>query len=130
MDRILIVEDDEHIAMAMKVRLEANDFEVLTAIDAIVGLDKAVKLKPDLVLLDISMPGGNGLKLAERMKAVVENPPPFIVITASNLPDLREKATALGASGFYEKPFNVDDVVPVIRDAIRLSRQSEGGSVG
>ena len=125
MDKILIVEDDEHISMAIKVRLEANDFEVITAVDAIVGLDKAVKQRPDLILLDISMPGGNGLKVAERIRNIVENPPPFIIITASNLPNLREDAAALGAAGFFEKPFNVDSVIPVIRDAIRQHRQSD-----
>lgn len=123
MDKILIIEDDENIGKAMKVRLEANDFEVITAIDAIVGLDKAVKQQPDLILLDISMPGGNGLKVAERLKNIVEDPPPFIIITASNLPNLREDAAALGAAGFYEKPFNVDSVIPVMRDAIRQHRQ-------
>ena len=107
----------------MKVRLEANDFEVITAVDAIVGLDKAVKQQPDLILLDISMPGGNGLKVAERLKNIVEDPPPFIIITASNLPNLREDAAALGAAGFFEKPFNVDSVIPVMRDAIRQHRQ-------
>lgn len=123
MDKILIIEDDENIGKAMKVRLEANDFEVITAVDAIVGLDKAVKQQPDLILLDISMPGGNGLKVAERLKNIVEDPPPFIIITASNLPNLREDAAALGAAGFFEKPFNVDSVIPVMRDAIRQHRQ-------
>jgi len=119
MSKILVVEDDENISKAIKVRLEANGFEVLVAVDAILGMEGMVKKKPDMVLLDISMPGGNGLALAERCKNVLENPPPFIVITASNLPGLREKAMALGAVGFFEKPFDVDTLVPVIRDAIR-----------
>lgn len=122
--RVLIVEDDEHISMAIKVRLEANGFEVVTAIDAIVGLDMAVKKQPDLVILDISMPGGNGFRVAERLMTVADNPPPIIFITASTLPELRERANRLKALAFFEKPFDVDDLIPIVRDGIRNYRSA------
>lgn len=117
---ILIVEDDELISMAIKVRLEANEFKVITAVDAIVGHELAVKQKPDLIILDISMPGGNGFSIAERLNAHMDSPPPIVFITASNLPDLRDRAMNLGAVAFFEKPFDVDDLVPIVRDNIRI----------
>ena len=118
MSKVLVVEDDENICRAIKIRLEANGFEVLTSEDAILGMDSIVKKKPDVVLVDISIPGGNGLALAERFQKVLDSPPPFIVITASSLPGLRAKAAGLGAAGYFEKPFDVDDLIPAIRNLI------------
>ena len=68
MKKILIVEDDEDIVHALSIRLEAVGYEVVRAFDVVLGTSAAVREKPDLAILDVSMPGGNGIMLAERMR--------------------------------------------------------------
>src|ERR1041385_1094630 len=88
--KILIIEDDEKIAMALALRLQAAGYQATTAYDALTGLNSAVSNSPDLVLLDISMPAGNGLSVAERIQALIPTPTPIIFLTASKQPGFRE----------------------------------------
>lgn len=60
MSKILIVEDDKNIAMAMALRLQSHGCQIKVAYDAVTGLSETRRFEPDLVLLDISMPGGTG----------------------------------------------------------------------
>ena len=100
---ILIIEDDENISKALDVRLQARGYKVLTAFDAVQGMQKATGTLPDVILLDITMPGGNGFSLAERLKASTNTQAiPIIFLTASQQSDLREKAMALGAAAYFE----------------------------
>ena len=66
--RILIVEDDENIVKALSVRLKSKGYDVVASYDAVMGMQKAMEQPPDLILLDIMMPGGNGITLAERLQ--------------------------------------------------------------
>src|ERR1700681_481150 len=112
MKRILIVEDDEKIALALQVRLKANRYAVSVASDAIQGANLGRTVKPDLVLLDISMPAGNGFELAETFHKMPEtNGTPIIIITASKSPELLQKAMEMGAVGLFEKPFDTEKLV-------------------
>ncbi len=107
MKKILIVEDDKKIAKAMCVRLEAYGYDVAIAHDAVVATTTARNYVPDLILLDIMLPGGNGLMLSERFQEIENTASvPIIFITASKQPGLRQKAMALGAAEFIEKPFD------------------------
>lgn len=116
---ILIIEDDEHISKALEVRLQARGYKVLTAFDAIQGMQKATGMSPDVILLDITMPGGNGLSLAERLKASTNTQTiPIIFLTASQQSDLRQKAMALGAAAYFEKPYDFDYLLAALRAAI------------
>lgn len=112
--RILIVEDDEHIAMALALRLKEAGHETALAFDAVLGLSTAVRSAPDLVVLDITMPGGNGLHLAQRMQELMLDPPPVIFLTASKQPALRERAFKLGAVAFFEKPYEAEDLLAAV----------------
>jgi len=118
MKKILIVEDDQNIAMALGVRLKSAGYETLISYDALTGLEAALKHKPDLLLLDIGMPAGNGFTVAERVQALVPTRTPFIFLTASKQPGLRNKAAELGAAGFFEKPFKAETLLPAIRKAL------------
>lgn len=116
---ILIIEDDENISKALDVRLQARGYKVLTAFDAVQGMQKATGTLPDVILLDITMPGGNGFSLAERLKASTNTQAiPIIVLTASQQSDLREKAMALGAAAYFEKPYDFDYLLAALRAAI------------
>jgi CheY-like chemotaxis protein len=118
MKTILIIEDDTKIAMALSLRLKSAGYETPMAHDALTGLQAALKHKPDLVLLDISMPAGNGFSVAERIQALVPASIPIIFLTASKQPGFRERAMELGAAGFFEKPFKAETLLPAIRHAL------------
>jgi DNA-binding response OmpR family regulator len=116
--QILIIEDDQKIAMALAVRLKAAGYEATTTYDALTGLNAAVRNPPALVLLDISMPAGNGFSVAERIQALIPTPTPIIFITASKQPGFKEKAKKLGAAGYFEKPFEAEELFGAIRQAL------------
>ena len=114
MKRILIIEDDEKISKALVLRLQAAGYAINTAYDAVTGLSNAVKCPPDLILLDISLPAGSGLTLAERLHTLLVTPPPIIFLTASTQPGLQEQASRLGAAAFFEKPYQPEQLMATI----------------
>jgi DNA-binding response OmpR family regulator len=118
MKKILVVEDDENIAKALAIRLKASGYQVTVAPDALLGVSSAVKTSPDLTLLDISLPAGNGFYVADRIQELLPSATPFIFMTASKQPGLREKAKALGAAGFFEKPYETEDLLSAIKGAL------------
>lgn len=118
MKKILIVEDDRLTATALSSRLKMSGYGVTVAPDALSGLESAVKLQPDLVLLDISMPAGDGFTVAERIQDLLPMETPIIFLTASRNPGLRERAGELRAAAFFQKPLNVDDLLGAIQLAL------------
>ena len=112
MKKILIVEDDPKIAAALEVRLRANRYAVSVASDAPTGASLGRTLKPDLILLDISLPGGNGFHLAETFHRMNETKEaPIIFITAARTPEILQKVTDLGAAGLFEKPLDAQELL-------------------
>ena len=118
MKKILIVEDDRKIAMTLALRLRTSGYEVSIAYDALSGLNTAVKLRPDLVLLDISMPAGDGFSVAERIQSLVPSFTPFIFLTASKRSEFRQKAGELGAAAFFEKPYDAKELLATINKTL------------
>jgi DNA-binding response OmpR family regulator len=116
--QVLIIEDDEKIAMALAVRLKAAGYETATAYDALTGLNAAVSNRPALVLLDISMPAGDGFSLAEKIQTLIPTPTPIIFLTASKKPEFRKKAKNLGAAGYFEKPYEAEELFGAIQRAL------------
>lgn len=119
MKKVMIVEDDKKIAMALSIRLKKYGYEVKAAHDAVVAVSHAREFKPDLILLDISMPGGDGFSLAERFNNLVDTAGiPIIFVTASKKYGLKEKAMAMGAAGFFEKPYDADALLGKVSSLI------------
>jgi DNA-binding response OmpR family regulator len=116
--QVLIIEDDEKIAMTLALRLKEAGYGTTTAYDALTGLNAAINNPPALVLLDISMPAGDGFSVAERIQNLIPTPIPIIFVTASKKPDFREKAKKLGAAGYFEKPYEAEELVGAIRRAL------------
>ncbi len=117
--RILVVEDDENIVKALGVRLRSKGYDVVVSYDAVMGMQKAMEQPPDLILLDIMMPGGNGVTLAERLQSSSKTGQiPIIFMTASKQCELRTQAHALGAVGFFEKPFDFGELLATVRAAL------------
>jgi len=127
--KILLVEDDPRITRALTVRLEAAGYEVAAAQDGSTGLTTAVREHPDLLLLDISMPGGGGFFIAEHAphRAPLSGVP-IVFITASKAPELRKRARELGAVGFIEKPYRSENMLELIGDALEQAGAGAGAS--
>src|SRR5262245_54569093 len=121
MKQILIIEDDSNIARALSIRLKAAGYEVLAAPDGLQGLRLARSHRPDLILLDVGlplldihMPLGVGYSVARRLKATGLGDIPIIVITASKKEGVREAAKEAGAVGFFEKPYDPEELLHAI----------------
>jgi DNA-binding response OmpR family regulator len=92
---------------------------VITAPDAVLAVSMALKHRPDLVVLDILMPGGNGFLVAERIQDLEAMlGVPCIFLTASKQPGLRDHARRLGAAGFFEKPYDAGELLATIRETL------------
>jgi len=117
--RVLVVDDEADIVSTVQYRLEFCEFEVITATNGKEGLEKAANEKPDLILLDISMPVMNGHEMLERLK----NRPdlkdiPVIMLTAySDAKDVT-KAADLGIVDYITKPFDFTELMGKISNAL------------
>jgi DNA-binding response OmpR family regulator len=116
--RILIVEDDQKIALSLALRMKAAGWEATVANDALSAVRSAVGGRPDLVLLDVSLPAGNGFSVAEGIQTNIPTPTPIIFLTASKLPELRRRAFQLGAVGFFEKPYDPETLLAAVKRAL------------
>ena len=122
---ILVVDDELEFLKMIRMRLEANDYEVLTATDGNEALDKARKYKLSAVLLDILMPGMNGLEVLKQIRKDNKNLPVFI-ITAFFSKDRFELANKLNASGFIIKTSDLKQEVENITSFLRIADKYKG----
>jgi CheY-like chemotaxis protein len=114
------VEDDAKIASALTIRLKAAGYEALTAANGLEGINLVVDEKPDLIIMDIWMPVGIGFSVAQRLRSLGLRDIPVIFITASKLRGLRKTAIKLGAVGFFEKPYDSEELLRAVSEALAL----------
>ena len=115
MKTILIVEDDKYILKALTIRFASKGYKVITAMDAACGTIKSIKNQPDLMILDICMPGGDGFDIAERVRLNAETQrTPIIFITANNDYTMMEKAMRYDAADFFHKPYVSSDLIRTV----------------
>lgn len=117
MIKVLYIEDNDDNIYMLKMRLELLDeFEVLTAEDGEKGCEMAAAERPDIVLMDLEMPGIDGWEATRRLKS---NPDtrdiPVIALSAHALAGSREKALAAGCDEFDTKPVEFDRLVATLR---------------
>ena len=120
--RILVVDDNPTNLEVLQVRLSAQGYEVVTAVDGEDALARTRELEPDLVLLDVMMPPPDGLAVCRQLRKQQETAVlPVIMLTAS---EGSEKTTAMaaGADDLIPKPFNRDELLTRIRSLIRIKR--------
>jgi len=123
MSKILVVEDDLDINKALTCRLRAAGYHVIPAQDGLVGLCAAVREEPDVLVIDISMPGGDGFSVVERLRENTEfGDVPFIVLTASRRPEYRETAKKLGAVAYLEKPYESSELLGAVEKAVEAGK--------
>ena len=117
--KILIVDDDPDVRQGMHVRLKANHYDTFFAGDALSSITEAKKHEPDLIILDLGLPAGDGFVVMERLKA---NPYlaviPVIVVSARDVLANKERALKAGAKAFLQKPVDNAELLKVIRQAL------------
>jgi DNA-binding response OmpR family regulator len=117
--KILIVEDDQDMRRALNVRLRANNYDTAFASDAVEALSIARKEKPDLVLLDLGLPGGDGFMVMDRMKDIASlSCLPVIVVSARDSEGNEDRALSAGAEAFFQKPVDNEQLIAAIRHSL------------
>lgn len=114
-NKILIIDDEPELVEAITVRLKASGYEIISAYDGQQGLDKAEKIKPDLILLDLIMPKKNGYEVCKNLKTNSSTRDiPILIFTASGQHDLEKKCIAAGACAVIIKPFETAELLELI----------------
>lgn len=119
-NRILIIDDEPELIKTLQIRLEAEGYQVLTAYDGIAGLKKAEEEDPDLLILDVVMPGMDGYAVCERMKASPRTRNiPVIMLTAQSMGDDIEKGFEKKADWYMVKPYDNKKLLQIIKKFLR-----------
>ncbi|MGD9209929.1 MAG: sigma-54 dependent transcriptional regulator [Desulfobacteraceae bacterium] len=121
MNTILIIDDDDQLRKSFEKLLTQEGYQVLCAASGEAGITMAEKHSPDLVILDIRLPGMNGLAVFERLYAI-EPKLPVIIMTAFSTTETAIKATKMGAYDYILKPFDIPDMLNTIRAALSAGR--------
>jgi DNA-binding response OmpR family regulator len=117
--KILIVDDDPHLLLGLTAKLKANGYRVMCATDALAAITVARKEAPDLVILDLGLPAGDGFLVLERMRSLADLvATPVIVLSARDPADNKKRALAAGAVAFFQKPPDSYEFLTEIRQAL------------
>lgn len=119
---VLIIEDEKLIIVSTQMVLEAAGFRVESAINGEEGISKARELRPDLVLLDIMMPGIDGWETLTRLKRDPDTAEiPVIIFTAREHARGHQKSAEMGAADYFRKPFEPDELIELVEKHIGQS---------
>ena len=119
--KIMIVDDDPDLRMALKVRLRANHFETVSASDGYSAIALAQKERPDLVILDLGLPAGDGYVVLKRMQqSDTLSDIPIIVLTARDPQTNEDRSLDAGATAFFQKPVDNNELLEMIRASLHL----------
>lgn len=119
MKKILIVDDESHIRMLLEQTLEdleEDEVQILTASDGLSGFQKIVTEKPDLVFLDVMMPGKSGFEVCQEVKSNQELKDIYIILlTAKGQEADKSRGLEVGANAFETKPFDPDVILEKVK---------------
>jgi CheY-like chemotaxis protein len=114
--KILFIEDEPDQVMMISLRLEKSGYEVISSMDGEEGLQMAVTEKPDLILLDVVMPGMDGFEVCRRLrKDPVTKHIPIISTTAAGMDDVEHQCMTAGADDCVRKPYDSADLLMKIQ---------------
>jgi CheY-like chemotaxis protein len=115
--KILIVEDDADVRLGYQVLLKANGYDTFFAADSISAISEARKQMPDLIILDLGLPAGDGHVVLERLRGPVNmdlGAIPVVVVSGRDLRGNKERALKGGAKAFLQKPWDDDELLSLI----------------
>jgi DNA-binding response OmpR family regulator len=118
-NKILIIEDDPDMRRGLNLRLRASNYDTVFASDAVMALAIVKREVPDLVLLDLGLPGGDGFVVLERMSNIgVLASTPVIVVSARDPKTNEKRALDAGAEAFFQKPVDNEQLMKAIQRAL------------
>jgi DNA-binding response OmpR family regulator len=117
--KILIIDDDDHLLLGLTARLKTNGYAVVWASDAVTAISMARKEAPDLIILDLGLPAGNGFLVLDRMRALSDLVAiPVIVLSARDPADNKRRSLDAGAAAYFQKPPDNHEFLMAIRRAL------------
>ncbi len=119
-ERVLIIEDDEGIVRVLRRALTYEGYQVETALDGEGGLAQAREWRPDLVILDLMLPGMDGLEVTQRVRT--EGNIPILMLTAKDTINDRVQGLDAGADDYMTKPFDLDELLARVRALLRRTQ--------
>jgi len=127
--RILVVEDDRHIAEALKLNLELQGYEVDIADTGTAGLRKWKDLAPDLIVLDIMLPGIDGLSILRSVRLEDEQVP-ILILSARSASEDRVKGLTYGVDDYLTKPFELNEFLLRVKRLLKRATWAKGPAPG
>jgi DNA-binding response OmpR family regulator len=122
--KLLIVEDDPDVRLGYQVLLKAHHYETCFAADSLSALSEARKHQPDLIILDLGLPAGDGFIVLDRLRSNIQLALiPVVVVSARDLSANKERALKAGARAFVHKPWDDGELLTIISELL-----SEAGS--
>lgn len=123
--KILYIEDNPENRLLIRRVLSADSYEVIDAEDGLSGIKKAQSERPDLILMDIMMPGFDGREVTTRLRGIPHlEKIPIIALTASVMKGDRERVVAAGCDGYLQKPIDVDRLPDQIEEFLKGKREA------
>ena len=117
--KIMVVDDEPYIARVIKFKLEQEGYTVISANDGVTGLEKIREEKPDMVLLDVMMPGMSGYEVCQKIKGDAELAGiPVVILTAKGQERDREQGFSMGASDYITKPFSPNRLLELVKSIV------------
>jgi two-component system KDP operon response regulator KdpE len=115
--KILVVDDEPHLVKLVRSNLEAQNYKVITAMDGVSGLNMVEKEGPDLVILDIMLPGMDGFDVLQKIREF--SSVPVVMLTAKDQDVDVVKGLTLGADDYVKKPFSVHELLARVEAVLR-----------
>jgi two-component system cell cycle response regulator DivK len=120
MTKVLVIEDNEKNRYLISFLLKGAGYDVIEAITGEEGVKMAIRERPDVVLMDIQLPGIDGYETTRRIRASpADTKVPIIALTSYAMTGDRERALAAGCTGYVEKPINPDTIMGEIQKYLR-----------
>jgi len=123
--RILVVEDDADVRLGYQILLKAHSYTTTLAADSMCAISETRKQPPDLIILDLGLPAGDGFIVIDRLKA---NPQfcqiPIVVVSGRDAFSNRDRALEAGADAFLQKPWSDDELLAIIAELLSESDHS------
>lgn len=130
MQSILIIEDEIDIADLVSFNLQRNGFDTKQAHDGITGLEQAFATQPDLILLDLMLPGMDGLNVHKRLRRDARTRDiPVIMLTAKSQTEDRIKGLENGADDYLTKPFSPKELVLRVQALLKRTNHTQSGNI-
>jgi DNA-binding response OmpR family regulator len=118
--KILIVDDDPDLRQALKLRLRANQYDTVHAVDGYSAIALAYKEHPHLIILDLGLPAGDGFVVLDRLQKDDKlSAIPVIVLTARDAQSSEQRCLHAGAAAFFQKPADNAELLSVIRATLK-----------